>query len=213
MDTWTSFLLWYFLWATRCAKDMGKPCLAYAVDAGSLSRFNQRLVRREASRTDLLIVRSQAAAERLRGWGVAAPLEVTADTAFTFAPDGRTAYLTDATPGAGLLVIDVASHKIRARVPIGTGSAMVLASPDGRRVHVPGQGGSVLTVVDAAAPRVVARVAVGKAPHGLAFTPDGRLLYVASNDGRHVAVVDTSTERVVATIPVPGNADELALER
>jgi len=135
--------------------------------------------------------------------------------AVAFAPDGRTAYLTDATPGAGagLLVIDVASHKIRARVTIGTGSAMVLASPDGRRVYVTGQAGSVLTVVDAAALRVVARVAVGKAPHGLAFTPDGRLLYVAANDGRHVAVVDTGAGRVVATVPVPGSADELALER
>jgi len=135
--------------------------------------------------------------------------------AVTFAPDGRTAYLTDATPGAGsgLLVIDVAGHKIRARVPIGTGSAMVLTSPDGRRVYVTGQGGSVLTVVDAAALRVIARIQVGKAPHGLAFTPDGRLLYVASNDGHHVAVVDTGTDSVVATVPVPGSADELALER
>jgi len=86
MDTWTSALLWAFLWATRCAHAMGKPCLAYAVDAGELSPFNQRQVRREASKTDLIITRTRAAAERLRRWGVSAPLEVTADTAFTFHP-------------------------------------------------------------------------------------------------------------------------------
>ncbi len=33
MDTWGSPLLWAFLWATHCAAEMGKPCLAYAVDA------------------------------------------------------------------------------------------------------------------------------------------------------------------------------------
>lgn len=86
MDTWTSALLWYFLWATRCAHKERKPCLAYAVDAGQLRRRNQRLVGRWASTTDLIITRSHAAAERLRGWGVTAPIEWTADNAFNFEP-------------------------------------------------------------------------------------------------------------------------------
>jgi polysaccharide pyruvyl transferase WcaK-like protein len=86
MDTWTSVLLWYFLWATRCAHAQGKPCLAYAVDAGAMSAFNQRLTRRIASRTDWIIVRSQAAADRLCSWGVIAPMVATADNAFTFCP-------------------------------------------------------------------------------------------------------------------------------
>jgi polysaccharide pyruvyl transferase WcaK-like protein len=88
MDTWTSALLWLFLWASHCAHAAGKPCLAYAVDAGELrSSLNRRLVRHEASRTDLIIVRSGAASERLRRWGVTAPIEVTADNAFTFHPE------------------------------------------------------------------------------------------------------------------------------
>jgi polysaccharide pyruvyl transferase WcaK-like protein len=86
MDTWTSALLWYFLWATRCADREGKPCLAYAVDAGELRPRNRRLVRRLASTTGLIVTRSEAAAERLRGWGVTAPIEWTADNAFTFEP-------------------------------------------------------------------------------------------------------------------------------
>ena len=73
MDTWTSALLWYFLWATRCAAVRGTPCIAYAVDAGQLRPRNERLVRRQASRTDLIVARSAAAAERLRRWGVTAP--------------------------------------------------------------------------------------------------------------------------------------------
>jgi polysaccharide pyruvyl transferase WcaK-like protein len=89
MDSSTAALLWAYLWATKCAHDMGKPCQAYAVDAGGLSDFNRRLVRREASKTDLIIVRSQAAANRLRACGVTAPIEVTADNAFIFRPDDR----------------------------------------------------------------------------------------------------------------------------
>ena len=86
MDTWTSALLWYFLWATHCADVMGKPCLAYAVDAGGLSPWNRSLVRKVASSTDLIVTRSAAAADRLRSWGVIAPLTSTADNALTFAP-------------------------------------------------------------------------------------------------------------------------------
>lgn len=88
MDTWTSALLWAFLWTTHCADVADKPSLAYAVDAGQIkSSLNRRLVRREASRTDLIVARSAAAAERLRDWGVTAPIEVTADNAFTFLTD------------------------------------------------------------------------------------------------------------------------------
>ena len=58
MDTWTSALLWAYLWTTRCAYDRHKPVLAYAVDAGELkSAFNRWLLRREASKTSLIITR------------------------------------------------------------------------------------------------------------------------------------------------------------
>lgn len=87
MDTWTPALLWYFLWATRCAHRLGKPCLAYAVDAGEMSSFDRRLTRRLASETDLIVTRSAGAANRLRSLGVTAPIEVTADNALRFAPD------------------------------------------------------------------------------------------------------------------------------
>ena len=86
MDSWGSPLLWAFLWATHCAARMGKPCLAYAVDAGTLKPTNARLVRRVASRTGLIVTRNRAAAGRLRAVGVTAPILSTADNAFTFQP-------------------------------------------------------------------------------------------------------------------------------
>jgi polysaccharide pyruvyl transferase WcaK-like protein len=110
MDTWSSALLWAYLWTTRCAGAMGKPCLAYAVDAGQMkSAFNRRLMRREASKTSLIISRAAAAAERLRSFGVTAPLEVTADNAFNFRPDPADAgLLSRAWPEAGPNVVGMA---------------------------------------------------------------------------------------------------------
>jgi len=86
MDSWANPMLWAYLWATACAVKMGKPCLAYAVDSGSLSPANRRRVRRIASRTSLIITRNRAAADRLRALGVTAPFESTADNAFTYQP-------------------------------------------------------------------------------------------------------------------------------
>ena len=112
MDTWTTALLLAFTSATKYAKAYGKASLAYAVDAGELSPANQKRVRREASKTDLIITRTNAAAERLRELGVSAPMEVTADTAFLFEPLGADGdFLRRSWPEAkggiaGLAVVD-----------------------------------------------------------------------------------------------------------
>ena len=84
MDTWTSALLWAFLWATKCANNFKKPSIAYAVDVGHLSSFNRWLVKREASKTDLILTRTESAAKELQKMGVKAPIKTTADCAFTF---------------------------------------------------------------------------------------------------------------------------------
>jgi len=89
MDTWSSCLLWAWLWVTGCAKRYGKTVAAYAVDSGFLSPFNRKLVRYIASKTDLIITRTQAAADRLRSWNVSAPITATADSAFEFSPDSE----------------------------------------------------------------------------------------------------------------------------
>ena len=89
MDTWTSALLWAFLWTTRCANNYKIPCIAYAVDAGDLSRLNQFLVKREASKTDLIVTRTSYAAAKLHKMGVRAPIKHTADCAFTYQTDPK----------------------------------------------------------------------------------------------------------------------------
>ncbi|HLN88746.1 MAG TPA: polysaccharide pyruvyl transferase family protein [Candidatus Binatia bacterium] len=89
MDTWGAALLWYYLLATRYAHSMNKPCIGYSVDAGTASRFNRWMIRREASKTNLILSRTEEAAERLRELQVKAPIEVTADNAFAFQPKSQ----------------------------------------------------------------------------------------------------------------------------
>lgn len=112
MDTWGSALLWYFLWAAWCARRQGKPCLAYAVDAGDLCRRNRALTRRVASGMDGIVVRARAAADRLHACGVTAPIDVTADNALTFVPDGSQA---GAAGAIGLAVVNFHLFPVRLR--------------------------------------------------------------------------------------------------
>jgi polysaccharide pyruvyl transferase WcaK-like protein len=87
IETFTKALLDAYLLATRSAADFGKPSVAYAVDSGQVSDTARESIRRDASKTDLIIMRTYAGAERMREWGVTAPIEVAADTAFLFRPD------------------------------------------------------------------------------------------------------------------------------
>jgi polysaccharide pyruvyl transferase WcaK-like protein len=87
IETFTTALLDAYLWATKCAHEFGKPCIAYEVDSGQVSEASQERIRKEASLTDLIIMRTYAGAERMRQWGVTAPIEVAADTALLFRPD------------------------------------------------------------------------------------------------------------------------------
>lgn len=120
MDTWTSSLLGAYLWATRFAHRYGKGSLAYAVDAGDARPRNAEKIGRHASKTDLLIMRTYNAAERMRRWGVEAPIEVTADTAFDFDLDeGRPIQRKGGPSGkVGLALVDFHLWPVVAR-PIG----------------------------------------------------------------------------------------------
>jgi polysaccharide pyruvyl transferase WcaK-like protein len=112
LDGWSSYLLWLWLWVTHCAYAMGKMVVAYAVDTGSLSALNRRLVQMEAGKTDLIITRTQAAADRIKAWQIKVPLEVTADPAFAFDPEPADRHLLQefwpeaATGVIGLAAVD-----------------------------------------------------------------------------------------------------------
>jgi polysaccharide pyruvyl transferase WcaK-like protein len=83
-DNWSSALLYLFLWGAWSAKRHGNLSVAYAVDAGRMSRFNRWLTRRVCEGMDLVITRTAAARDQLRALGVRRDIAVTTDTAFQF---------------------------------------------------------------------------------------------------------------------------------
>jgi polysaccharide pyruvyl transferase WcaK-like protein len=110
MDTWAGALLLAFLSASKYSKSYDVPMIAYAVDSGKLSERRVPRVRREASKTNLIITRTNLSADRLRSWGVTSPIEVTDDTAFTFDAGTEEGTLKrlwpEARDVAGMAVVD-----------------------------------------------------------------------------------------------------------
>jgi polysaccharide pyruvyl transferase WcaK-like protein len=82
-DNFSSALLWYFMYAAELAQRFNKPTVAYAVDAGRMKRANEAWARIIANKMDLLMTRTQAAADQLEEIGVKNDIKVTTDTAFT----------------------------------------------------------------------------------------------------------------------------------
>jgi len=71
-------------------------------------------------------------------------------------------------------VIDAATGKVVATVPVATGPHGMAVTQDGRTVFVTGDGSSSMSVIDTASDKVVKTVDVGKTPNGIALTPDGK---------------------------------------
>ena len=122
-------------------------------------------------------------------------------------------------------VLDAASFKTVATVPVGKMPHNVQVSPDGKTVWVTNNGepakaanpaahkgmakgehaamgkAGAVWLIDAGSHSVVAKVPVGLHPAHVVVSPDGRLAYVTNGGDNTVSVVDTSTKQVVASIP------------
>jgi YVTN family beta-propeller protein len=101
-------------------------------------------------------------------------------------------------------VIDGATNKVVATVPVGDSPAQMAVSPDRRSVYVANTRSdtvSVLATADNAIARTIA-LPRGSAPIGVALSPSGRYLYVADGGANRVSVLDTRAGRVVASVRV-----------
>ena len=82
-ENFSPVLLWFFLFATDIAQRLSLPTVAYGVDAGELSRASRQWTMDVASRMDLIMVRTEAAARLLASTGIRQKIHVTTDTAFS----------------------------------------------------------------------------------------------------------------------------------
>ncbi len=123
-----------------------------------------------------------------------------------------------------LTVIDAASFKKLATIPVGRGPHNVQLSPDGRRAWVTTNGeresvakkereshGSAhgvaagrgqIWAIDTESYAVVAKHAVGLHPAHVVLTPNGRYAYVTNGGENSVSVVELPSGKLASTIPV-----------
>ncbi|MCK9903791.1 polysaccharide pyruvyl transferase family protein [Frankia sp. Cpl3] len=112
-DSWSSALLYLFLWGAWTARRAGAATVAYAVDAGRMKPVNRLLTRHVARSMDLIVVRTAAARDTLREAGVTRSVLDTTDTAFQYRhsaprPAGR-------APRVGLAPVNFHVWPVRAR--------------------------------------------------------------------------------------------------
>ncbi|MBL0938913.1 MAG: beta-propeller fold lactonase family protein [Gemmatimonadaceae bacterium] len=102
-------------------------------------------------------------------------------------------------------IVDVASARTLATIPVGQGPHEVAISPDGKQAVVAIYGnrnaiGNSLAVFDLtkpeATPRSVELGAGNQRPHGLAYLPDGKHLLVTGERAQRVLVVNLETQAI-----------------
>ena len=145
----------------------------------------------------------------------------------TVRPDGRFAYVTTFAylpgtelNGSGLLVVDLAAHRVAARVALDSGGDTLAVSPDGAVVYVLG---SHLAVVDTAT-NVVARTILLPdldPPSALGLSPDGTYAFVAGrvfsgSGGERIGAVgllriDAVTGAIATSLTYPGDGTPVDL--
>jgi YVTN family beta-propeller protein len=143
-------------------------------------------------------------------------------------PDGKLAYVCMSARNA-LGVVDLASGKMTAEVPVGVSPYGVALSPDGHTAYVTNFGGrppaaghrkadsygtdvsvdgrsipdsGTVSRVDLRASHVVGEIAVGLHPTQIVRDAAGRRYYVANANSDTVSVIDAATNHVVDTVSV-----------
>ena len=107
-------------------------------------------------------------------------------------PDGKELYVT-CEAAYSVVVVDVASRRKVAEIPVGGHPMNVTFSPDGRRVFVSNRLDDSVSVIDPAARKTVATVPVGDEPHGLMTDRSGKTLYVLNTSSDDISVIDTAS--------------------
>ncbi len=71
--------------------------------------------------------------------------------------------------GAGLVIVDAATRKVRTRLKLGRGPEGIVVQPDGLKAYVALSGENAVAVIDLKTLEVVGKIATGNGPDGLAW--------------------------------------------
>lgn len=85
-----------------------------------------------------------------------------------FTPDGTRALISDINAGA-IVVVDVASHTVTQRIPVGKSAEGILMDPDGTRAFVAVTDDNNIAVLDLKTLTITRRIQTGGGPDGMAI--------------------------------------------
>jgi YVTN family beta-propeller protein len=100
-------------------------------------------------------------------------------------------------------VIDTATHRVKAEVPIDGQPGNVAVHPAASRVYVATNDGNTVTVIDTATNTVIDTIPMLEAPTAVAVHPVGTSLYVARARSEWLTVIDTITHLTIADVQMP----------
>ena len=109
------------------------------------------------------------------------------------------AYITNAQSNS-VSVIDTATNKVTATIPVGSNPLGVAINPNGTKVYVGNALSNDVSIIDTATNNVIAAVRVGNSPQGVAVSPNGKNVYVTNRYSNNVYVIDTTANTVVSTV-------------
>ncbi|AKB50848.1 cell surface protein [Methanosarcina barkeri str. Wiesmoor] len=117
---------------------------------------------------------------------------------------GPYAYITNSGDN-NISVIDTATNKVTAMIPVGSQLGGVAITLDGKKVYVTNYYN--ISVIDATKNKVTATIPVGNYPSGVAVSPDGKRIYVPNPDfgnpsNNTILIINTDTNEVEATVLV-----------
>ena len=134
-------------------------------------------------------------------------------------PDGKTLFVTGATPEGCVRIVNAATGEVQGAVAVGHTPVAPVLSPDGATLFVCNRFNNDVSVIDVAGKAETARIPVSREPVAAAVTPDGRTLVVVNMvptgaaDGDYtaaaVSLIDTAAKNVAATVTLPNGSSSL----
>lgn len=98
-----------------------------------------------------------------------------------------------------VVVIDDDTHAITSTIDVGAGPAILLGTPDHKKLYSANWADDTVSAIDVATEQVTS-IAVGSRPYVIAMAPDGQFLYAGLN-ANAIAVISTETDTIERMIP------------
>jgi YVTN family beta-propeller protein len=106
-----------------------------------------------------------------------------------------------------IIVIDTATQRVTATIPVGQRLQDVAITPDGSQAYVVNGDNANVSVIDIARQKVSDTISVGRYPTNVAVIPDGSRVYVVCEDG--ITAIDTDRKKVSGVVSLAGGSPPL----